>query len=128
MTEIVIGLLGGVTLGLSAAPLWMMLGLPMRIVDVADTGNMRLCAAALALGATLGSLPLTVYFPEFLGMMILLAGGLFVGMLASALVEAVEVVPVLFDRLSITADMRIAAAALAIGKTIGAVAAGIMGV
>ena len=55
-------------------------------------------------------------------------GGVFVGMLASALVEAVEVVPVLFQRLSITCDMRLAAAALALGKAAGAVIAGLMGV
>ena len=53
-------------------------------------------------------------------------GGLFVGMLASGLAEAVEVVPVFFDRLSVTADMRYAAAAMAIGKTAGVILFGLM--
>ena len=45
---------------------------------------------------------------------------------ALALAEAVEVIPVFFDRLSITADMRYAAAALALGKTAGVIVYGLM--
>lgn len=127
MIEIILGLISGGTLGLCAAPLWMMLQLPMRVSDIFDTGNMPMTACALVAGATLGALGLSGFLPALFGVLALGLGGLFVGMLASALVEAVEVIPVLFDRLSITADMRYAAAALAIGKAIGAVIAGVMG-
>ncbi|MBR1585713.1 MAG: stage V sporulation protein AB [Clostridia bacterium] len=122
------GLLGGATLGLCMAPLWMMLQLPMRTVDIFNAGNMKTCAVALTLGATLGTLRLEGALPDLCGIIAMGFGGLFVGMFAASLEEAVEVVPVLFDRLSITADMRFAAAAMAIGKTLGALAAGMMGV
>lgn len=125
---IAVGLLSGVTLGLCAAPLWMMLQLPTRVNDILKINSMRLSAVALAIGSVLGSLTFSVYFPAFMGMLVLLVSGIFVGMLAAALVEALEVIPVLFDRLTITADMRYAALAMAIGKTIGALIAGLLGV
>lgn len=123
-----IGLTGGLTLGLCIAPLWMMLELPMRTVDIFDAGSMPMTALALACGATLGSRAPAGILPLWAGVGAMGLGGVFVGMLASALVEAVEVVPVLFQRLSITCDMRLAAAALALGKAAGAVIAGLMGV
>lgn len=128
MSAILLGLISGATLGLCAAPLWMMLQLPMRITDVFSAGTLRQSALALILGAALGALGLSGFLPLAFGFAAMALGGMFVGMLSAALVEAVEVIPVLFDRLSITADMRYAAAALAIGKTIGALISGMMGV
>ncbi len=127
MMAVLLGLMGGVTVGICAAPLWMMLQLPMRLTDIFNIkANMRLCAAALALGATLGTLHFSGFLPDLAGMAAMALGGLFVGMLASALAEAVEVVPVFFDRLSISADMRWAAAAMAVGKTAGVILFGLM--
>lgn len=127
MIEILLGLLGGATLGLCVAPLWMMLELPVRISDLFQTGSMRLMASALVAGATLGALNITGFLPVAFGIAGLGLGGVFVGMLSAALVEAVEVIPVLFDRLSISANMRFAALALAIGKAGGAILAALMG-
>ena len=128
MIEIGLGLLGGLTVGVCAAPLWMMLQLPTRLTDILDVKpNMRLCAFALSIGAALGTMHAAGFFPVFIGMLAFVLGGVFVGMLASALAEAVEVVPVFFDRLSISADMRFAAAALAVGKTAGVILAALIG-
>jgi hypothetical protein len=55
-----------------------------------------------------------------------LISGIFVGMLASALTEVLNVIPALFDRLRITTDMRLAAWALCLGKALGALIAGLM--
>ena len=127
--QLFLGAMGGVTVGVCAAPLWMMLQIPMRLTDVLDAKtDMRLCGCALAVGATIGTLHIAGFLPLVFGILVMALGGFFVGMLASALAEAVEVVPALFDRLSITADMRIAAAAMAVGKTAGAVLAGLLGV
>lgn len=123
MTEALLGLAEGVTLGLCAAPLWMLLQIPMRVTDALDAGSMRLCALALTLGALLGALSPVGMLPEAAGILAMLAGGLFVGMMAAALAEAVEVIPVLFDRMGITADLRYAAWALALGKALGALIA-----
>ena len=126
---VLLGLMGGGTLGLCLAPVWMILQLPMRVSDVLGASSkMRVYALALALGSSAGALAPVSMLPEAFGMAALLFSGVFVGMLASGLTEAVEVVPALFDRLSITADMRIAAAAMAVGKTAGAVLAGLLGV
>ncbi|MBQ6961386.1 MAG: stage V sporulation protein AB [Clostridia bacterium] len=127
MTAVLLGLMGGLTVGVCAAPLWMMLQLPMRLTDILGIkANMRLCAAALAVGSALGTLHAAGFLPAFAGMSAMGLGGMFVGMLGSALAEAVEVIPVFFDRLSITADMRYAAAALALGKTAGVIVYGLM--
>ena len=127
MTAVLLGLMGGLTVGVCAAPLWMMLQLPMRLTDILGVkANMRMCAAALAAGAALGTVHAAGFLPDFVGMAAMALGGFFVGMLGSALAEAVEVVPVFFDRLSITADMRYAAAALALGKTAGVIVYGLM--
>ena len=127
MMAVLLGLRGGLTVGVCAAPLWMMLQLPMRLTDILDIKvNMRLCAFALAIGSALGAVHASGFLPDGLAMAAMALGGLFVGMLASALAEAVEVVPVFFDRLSITADMRYAAAAMAVGKTAGVILSGIM--
>lgn len=124
----ILGLAAGVTLGLCAAPLWMMLQLPMRVTDILGAkGDMRLCALALSVGSALGALSPAGCLPFFLGVAAMALGGVFVGMLAAALTEAVEVIPILFDRLSVTADMRYAACAMALGKTLGAVIAGLIG-
>ena len=127
MIAVLMGLIGGLTVGVCAAPLWMMLQLPMRLTDIFGVkANMRLCAAALAIGSALGTVHAAGFLPDFFGMAALALGGFFVGMLGSALAEAVEVVPVFYDRLSITADMRYAAAALALGKTAGVILYGLM--
>lgn len=128
MIGILIGFLGGGTLGLCAAPLWMMLQLPMRVTDIFDSGSMRLSAVALLCGATIGALGISGFLPLIFGIAAMLLGGIFVGMLASALVEAVEVIPILFDRLSITTNLRYAAIAMAIGKAAGAFIGSMMGV
>ena len=123
-----IGFLGGATLGLCVAPLWMMLQIPMRVSDIFESSaSMRIYASALAVGAALGALHGSGCLPDAAAVVTMALGGMFVGMLASALTEALEVVPTLFDRLSVTADMRFAAAAMAIGKTAGALLAGLMG-
>ena len=103
-----------------------MLQLPVRTVDIFDCGTMKQCAVALSIGATLGTMHMEGVLPDAFGIFSMIFSGMFVGMFGAALEEAVEVVPVLFDRLSITADMRFAAAAMALGKTMGALAAGIL--
>ena len=122
------GIFSGLVLGLCVAPLWMVLKLPMRISDILDAGSMTFCAVALTLGAMLGCLTGVLSLPlsPVPGIAGLLLGGIFTGMLASALTEVLNVIPVLFDRLSITSDMRLAAWVLCLGKMIGALIAGLM--
>lgn len=127
MTEALTGLLFGVTLGLSVSPMWLLLNLPQRTSDVLDGGSMALCALALTLGATLGAAePFSAGLGVLAGVAGMLAGGMFTGMLAAGLTEALEVIPALYTRLGIAQSMRSAAWALALGKTAGAVLAQVL--
>lgn len=127
MIAIAMGLFFGATLGICVAPLWMMLSLPMRVTDVMDAGTMPMCAWALTLGAILAALePISLHLGVIAGLFGQLAGGIFVGMLASALTEALEVIPALYNRLHISKSMRGAALALMLGKSCGALLAGFM--
>ena len=123
MIGVLQGLFTGTVLGLCAAPLWVALKLPMRVSDLLDAGSARTCAAALTLGAMAGTLSMysTLMLTDAAGVLGILADGVFVGMLASALTEVLNVIPALFDRLSITTDMRVAGWALTIGKMLGAI-------
>ena len=127
MIAVTLGLSFGVTLGLVVAPLWTALQIPMRLSDATDAGSMRMCATALMLGAALGALSPRLNLSEIVAVLGMLGGGVFVGMVSAALVEAVEVVPTLYDRLSVTKDMRWAAVALMLGKTGGALYATLTG-
>lgn len=128
MIAVVQGLFSGTVLGLCVAPLWMVLKLPMRVSDILDAGSMTQCAVALTLGAMLGCMTSLYRLPlgTMTGCAGLLISGIFVGMLASALTEVLNLIPALFDRLRITTDMRLAAWALCLGKALGALIAGLM--
>lgn len=122
MTEAAIGLFFGLVTGACAAPVWVMLSLPMRVSDVLRAGSMAMCALALTLGAAVSGIGLqyTLHLGMGFAWLGLLLGGVFVGMLASALTEALEVIPVIYDRLRIASDLRYAAVALMLGKGVGA--------
>ena len=74
-----LGLLGGATLGLCVAPVWLMLQLPIRAADtLGASGRMRLYAAALALGSTVGALCPQGTLPDAAGAGAMLLCGAFV--------------------------------------------------
>ena len=122
MSEAITGVFFGLVTGACAAPVWVMLSLPMRVSDVLRAGSMAMCALALTLGAAVSGIGLqyTLHLGMGFGWLGLLLGGVFVGMLASALTEALEVIPVIYVRLRIASDLRYAAVALMLGKGVGA--------
>ena len=90
---------------------------------------MALCAAAMTLGAAFAGIGFAWAAPlgavtAWIG---LLFGGIFVGMLASALTEALEVIPAMYRRLGIEGNLKAAAAALLLGKALGALIASVYG-
>lgn len=129
MSEVLVGFFFGLVTGACAAPVWVMLSLPVRVTDMVHGGSMRMCAAALMLGAALPILASCGSLHLGLGMawVGLLLGGVFVGMLASALTEAMEVIPVMYDRMNIASDLKYAAIALMLGKGMGALLAPFIG-
>ena len=94
---------------------WCVLQLPARVRD-------RLRAAS-ELAALQGALGFSLRLPTVFGGAALLFGGMFVGMVASALEEILEVAPVLMHRFRL-GDMSLAFRwTLLLGKALGAVLA-----
>ncbi len=129
-----IALISGGAVGLCLASFLTVLKLPQRARDLLDAGGMRSLGWALTLGAMLAglalalpaSLPMAGVWQNIPGVLATLIGGVFVGAVASALTEVLDVVPIMLDRLDITHDMRMPALALMLGKTLGALMAGVM--
>ncbi len=125
-----LALIAGMGVGLASCAFWLALKLPMRVMDICDAGGTRLCGWAIALGAGGGALMEGMGWTLaqgawLLGAFMLLAGA-FVGMVASALTETLDVLPQLFDRIGLGEDLRILAWALALGKVAGAVLAALL--
>lgn len=130
MAELAGGLLAwiaGAAVGLASCAFWLALKLPMRIMDIFDAGSTRLCGWAIVTGTMAGTLLDTVGRPWNLGIgglaAFFLLAGAFVGMVASALTETLDVLPQCFDRMGLSEDVRLLAWALVLGKMMGALAA-----
>ena len=122
-----LALIAGGVVGLASCALWLALKLPMRVMDILDGGSARLCGWAIALGTAGGALADCVGWTVAQGtwllvVFLLLAGG-FVGMVASALTEILDVLPQCFDRIGLGDHLRALAWALVLGKATGALLA-----
>lgn len=127
---IVMGLMMGGTVALATASFWLALNIPMRIQAMLDAGSPKLWTVAITVGLTLGALvggtSFTLHLPVVGGIIAMCFGGMFVGMLASALGEVLDVVPNMFHRMQLTGNSKLAAWALLIGKALGAVLAAML--
>ncbi len=126
-----LALVAGMTVGLASCAFWLALKLPMRVMDIFDGGNTRLCGWAIALGTMSSTAMQGMGWTLARGMWafaaFLLLAGMFVGMVSSALTETLEVLPQCFDRLGLGEDLRALAWALALGKATGALVAVLWG-
>ena len=125
MLEILVGLVAGMTMSVAVSCVWAVLLLPARVQDVLQAGSPRLFGYAFLIGMVATALGngtgFTLRLPQALGSAGLLLGGAFVGMLASALSEILEVVPVLLRRCRITDESKGVRWVMLIGKVLGAV-------
>jgi len=122
-----LALIAGGVVGLASCALWLALKLPMRVMDILDGGSACLCGWAIALGTASGALADCMGWTVaqgtwLLAIFLLLAGG-FVGMVASALTEILDVLPQCFDRIGLGDHLRALAWALVLGKATGALLA-----
>lgn len=127
LIAILTGLVSGAAMSVAVSCVWCVLLIPARIQDRLQGASPCVLTWAIysglmfsALSNALGfSLPL----PVWCGAAGLLLGGMFVGMLASALGEILEVVPVLMRRFrlgDVSAGMRFT---MLLGKGLGAILA-----
>ena len=125
-----LGLVTGGTMAVAVSCVWCVLQLPARVQDRLRAASSRLLALAMAAGLELAALQVALGFslrlPALFGGVALLFGGMFVGMVASALEEILEVAPVLMHRFRL-GDMSLAFRwTLLLGKALGAVLASLL--
>ena len=97
-----IGAVTGGTMAVAVSCVWVVLLIPARLQDLFRVRSSRTMTLALWLGLVLAALGngvgFTLRLPAPAGSLALLLGGMFVGMLASALGEILEVAPVMMRR------------------------------
>lgn len=125
-----IGLLAGAAMSVAISCVWGVLLIPARVQDRLQAASPRLLTWAMCLGLLLSALHdmlgFSLRLPAFAGPLGLLLGGMFVGMLASALEEILEVAPVIMRRFrlgNVSTGVRFI---MMIGKALGAILAALV--
>ncbi len=125
-----IGLMTGATVSVAVSCVWGVLLIPARVQDRLQAASPRMLTWAMCLGLMLTALHDALGFslglPAFTGVVGLLLGGMFVGMLAAALEEILEVAPVVMRRFRLGDVSTGVRFVMLIGKAAGAVLAALM--
>ncbi len=127
---ILIALLCGAAAAIAASCVWGVLLIPARVQDRLQAGSPYSLTWAICLGLMLSAchdmLGFTLHLPEVFGILGLLLGGMFVGMLAAALEEILEVAPVFMRRFrlgNVSTGVRFV---MMLGKGLGAILAALV--
>lgn len=124
---VAIGLITGSVMSVATTCVWGVLQLPARIQDRFRALSPASCAWGITVGLLLSSLRMGLHvsfgLPVWTSCIVFVFAGAFVGMLASALGEVLEVVPVMVHRFRLGNVSRQAAVAITVGKAIGAIIA-----
>ncbi len=127
MIAVLIGLLTGATMSVAVSCVWIVLLIPARVQDRLQAASPRVLTWAIAVGLMFTTLNNALGFslplPDWCGSVGLLLGGMFVGMLASALGEILEVAPVLMRRFRLGDVSTGVRFTMMIGKGLGAILA-----
>lgn len=123
-TEIIIGFSSGIIIGSAFIALLTFLGIIPRLIQLSETNHLvRFYAFPLVTGTLMGTwmtfTSATYGFSAWLLVVWGLVQGVFNGMLAAALVEVLNVLPILSRRLGLGDYMRILLMAVVFGKIIG---------
>lgn len=119
-----IGLGGGITVGSGLVALITVLGIVPRLMQLSKTYSfIRSYEISIILGAVLGGWMnlrnTSLFFPAFILAPIGLFAGIFVGMLAAALTEVLNVLPILAKRVGFGEKIIIILMAIVFGKITG---------
>jgi stage V sporulation protein AB len=123
---IFIGLAGGLAVGSGFVAFLTVLGVIPRLTQLTKTMKMihwyEWAVVSGALAGTFGSLrePVLWLSPYFL-IPLGLAGGIFIGMLAAALTEVLNVLPILTKRVGVDGEIVILLMAIVLGKICGSI-------
>ena len=127
---ILAGLLAGASTAVAASCVWGVLLIPARVQDRLQAASPRILTWAICLGLMLSAchdmMGFSFALPEVFGLLGLLLGGMFVGMLAAALEEILEVAPVLMRRFRLGDVSTCVRFVMMLGKGLGAVLAALV--
>ena len=130
LLTIISSMLVGAGAAVSASCVWGVLLIPARVQDRLQAASPRVLSWAMCLGMILSAghdmLGFTLGLPIVFGGCALLLSGMFVGMLAAALEEILEVAPVLMRRFrlgNVSTGVRFV---MCIGKGLGAILAALV--
>ncbi|MDE5412045.1 stage V sporulation protein AB [Alkalihalobacterium chitinilyticum] len=121
---ILIGLAGGLAVGSGFVAFLTVLGVVPRLTQLSKTGKyIHIYEWAVVLGALTGSVfslnNIVLNWSAYLLIPIGLAEGIFIGLLAAALTEVLNVLPILAKRLGIAERIIILLMAIVLGKVFG---------
>lgn len=124
---LLIGFITGATMSVAVSSVWVVLMIPARLQDLFRVRTSQTLTLAMFLGLVLCAMGngtgFSLDLPDVTGSVALLGGGMFVGMLASALGEILEVAPVMMRRFRL-GDVSLGVRwVMLIGKALGAVIA-----
>lgn len=119
-------------MSVAVSSIWCVLHLPARLQHLFRAASPRLMSIALFFGLMIAALHNALRFsfalPEAFGVVAILIGGMFVGMLSAALGEILEVAPILMRRFrlgDISTTVRfVILAAKALGAIVASIAIG----
>ena len=124
------GLLAGASTVVAASCVWGVLLIPARVQDRLQAASPRILTWAICLGVVFSAchdmMGFSLDLPEGFGVLGLLFGGMFVGMLSAALDEILEVAPVLMRRFHLGDVSTGVRFVMMIGKGLGAVLAALV--
>lgn len=127
LLAILIGLTTGATMSVAVSCVWIVLQIPSRVQDRLQGASPCILTWAICTGmmfTTLNNaLGVSLPLPWWFGSLGLMLGGMFVGMLASALGEILEVAPVLMRRFRLGDVSTGVRFTIMIGKGLGAILA-----
>ncbi|MGN0793626.1 MAG: stage V sporulation protein AB [Aristaeellaceae bacterium] len=127
---VLIGLMTGSAMSVAVSCAWVVLQVPARVQDRLQLASSRSLTWAMYIGLLFTALNNALGFelplPRWCGSLGMLLGGMFVGMLASALVEILEVAPVLMRRFRVGNVSTGVRFTMMVGKALGAILAALV--
>ncbi|MBO8154892.1 MAG: stage V sporulation protein AB [Bacillaceae bacterium] len=124
LVEIVIGLAGGLAVGAGFVAFLTVLGIIPRLIQLSKTNRyIQLFEGSVVLGSLFGTLlsfeGIILDMPPFFLLIWGLLHGIFIGMLAAALTEVLNVFPILTKRINMESKLLLFLMAIVFGKIFG---------
>ncbi|MBS4539621.1 stage V sporulation protein AB [Clostridium sp. D2Q-11] len=121
---IIIGIAGGITVGTAIASFLTLLDLVPRLAQVSDSSNLivfyeRVLVSSVVLITVVEFFYISIFSSKLLLIPIGVLLGAFIGLLAAALAEVLNVIPVLEKRFKLGDLVHIPVLAISLGKVIG---------